>query len=80
VPIVEEDAWDDEGVADSDEADADDGLICPHCRGDVHEDSQKCPHCGDWITPVDPAERGKRWVWLAAAVLVVIAFLMAAVL
>ena len=28
-------------------------MMCPSCRGTVTEDTQKCPHCGDWITPVE---------------------------
>jgi hypothetical protein len=41
------------------------------------EDTQKCPHCGDGITPTDPkASGGRRWVFVAAVVLMVVLMLM----
>jgi uncharacterized paraquat-inducible protein A len=77
---TDDDSFDDDLFDDDGEDAGGDLLICPHCRAEVHEDTQKCPHCGDWITPVYPAERGKRWLWTAAALLVVIAFLLMALL
>lgn len=56
----DEDPWLDE---DGDPP-CDDLLVCPQCRNDVHEDTQKCPHCGDWITPVYPQHKGKRLLLL----------------
>lgn len=51
-------------------------MICPSCGAAVIEDAQKCPHCGDWITPVHPGGRGmKRWLLLAAVALMLLAML-----
>ncbi len=73
---TDEEWIEDEGGPDSE----DDLLACPSCRGAVHEDTQQCPHCGDWITPVWPQERSKRLVWLVAALLVVVALIIMTVL
>ena len=71
----EDDYLEDEWVED-DSDDEDDGLICPSCRAEVHEDTQQCPQCGDWITPVYPGEETRRWIWTVAALLVILAFLL----
>jgi len=48
-------------------------MICPRCRGIVLEDAPQCPHCGDWITPVDPSDVGSgRWVYLAVVLLMLL--------
>ncbi len=60
---------DEEWVEDDDSGD--DLLVCPSCRAAVHEDTQRCPQCGDWITPVYPATRWKRLGWTVAAVLAI---------
>lgn len=68
--IGEEEEWleeDDSG---------DDLLQCPACRQAVHEDTQQCPHCGDWITPVYPRSRWGGSVWLVAAILVIAALIL----
>jgi len=57
-----------------DEDDSDDLLSCPNCRAAVHEDTQQCPRCGDWITPIDSRGSWKRWVWVAAVVLLILSF------
>ena len=58
---------------DSDEED--DLLACPSCRQLVHEDTQQCPHCGDWITPVYPQRRSRRFLWITAAILLIAALI-----
>ncbi len=47
-------------------------LSCPACRETIHEDTQQCPHCGDWITPVYPHSQAKRWVSVAIILLMVL--------
>ncbi len=72
-------AWDDYPDEEwvEDEGDPEDVLlICPSCSEAVHEDTQQCPHCGDWIIPAYPEARWKKRVWMIAAVLVVLAFLL----
>jgi hypothetical protein len=66
-----DDDYADEEWVDDDEASGDDLLVCPSCRGPVHEDTQQCPHCGDWITPVWPVRRSMRAVWILVVLLLV---------
>ena len=58
---------------DDDDDDGDDLLTCPFCREPVHEDTQQCPHCGDWITPVAAESHWKRIVWIVAVALLILA-------
>ena len=45
-------------------------MICPNCRKVVTEDTQKCPYCGDWITPEYPSRLNwRRWVFFAVILL-----------
>lgn len=73
-------AWDDdfadeEWVDDEEEDESsDDLLLCPSCRGTVHEDTQQCPHCGDWINPIHPGGSARRWLWAVVVVLLIAAF------
>lgn len=72
-------AWDDDDrdlplpqdVEDfGDDEDAE--MECPACGAGVVEDAQKCPVCGDWITPVEPGQVfSKKW-WLVIAVLIML--------
>ncbi len=65
---------DDEWIED--EGDEDDVyLSCPACGEDVHEDTQQCPYCGDWIIPIDPRERSRKWIWTIAAMFVIVGLL-----
>ena len=64
---------DDDEVDQEDDSSAD-LLMCPSCRRAVHEDTQQCPHCGDWIIPIDPAGRSRRLLWTVVVVLLVLAF------
>jgi RNA polymerase subunit RPABC4/transcription elongation factor Spt4 len=65
---------------DDEAEDSDDLLVCPSCRTAVHEDTQQCPYCGDWIVPAHAAVRWKHWAWIIAVVLVVLSFLLSAAL
>jgi len=73
------DEFEDEWIDDTDDEESE-CLMCPSCHVEVHEDTQQCPHCGDWITPVYPGGGVKRWIWTVAAVLVILAFLLFAIM
>ena len=66
--------WDDDADEEwvEDDASGDDLLACPSCRKEVHEDTQQCPHCGDWITPVEHFSRAKHWIWVAVVILMIL--------
>ncbi len=70
----DDDYKDEEWVEDEGDPE-DDVLVCPSCGNAVHEDTQQCPHCGDWITPVWPKARSKRLVWIVAVVLAILGLL-----
>lgn len=69
---------DDEWVDEDDDADV--LLACPACRAEVHEETQQCPSCHEWIIPIDPADRTKRRIWAVAAMLIVLSMLLFAIL
>lgn len=55
-------------------------MSCPSCRAVVTEDTSKCPHCDDWITPVDSAAAGpKRWIYVLAIVIMLLISLLWAI-
>ena len=60
---------------EEEEEEGDDLLACPSCGEAVHEDTQQCPYCGDWIIPVDPRERSRRWGVAVVAILLVMALI-----
>ena len=68
-----EDDWDEEFDAGDNYEDDDEEptLPCPHCRAEIHEDAQRCPQCGEYISGEDvrPAAR-KPW-WIIVGVLAV---------
>lgn len=62
-------------MADDDwEDDGDDGeeptIPCPHCRREIHEESQCCPYCGNYISEEDAPPQRKPWWIIVGAVLV----------
>jgi predicted amidophosphoribosyltransferase len=56
--------------------DGDDLLYCPSCGKQVYEFTQKCPHCGDWITPAYRSPSRTRW-WRILVYAVIAVFLLA---
>lgn len=75
---MEDDFVDDDWIEEDD--DEDDLLICPNCRSEVHEDTQQCPHCGDWIIPIYPSETSKKMIWIIAVVLMITSMIMISLL
>ena len=75
--IDDYDNEDDEWVEDEgDDGEDHDVLECPSCHAAVHEDTQKCPNCGDWIVAVYPQRRTKRIVVVGATLLLIAALLL----
>jgi len=62
---MDEDAWNDD--EDQEEGDEDTTIPCPYCRHPIYEDSQRCPHCGNYISEEDaPAARKPWWIIVGA--------------
>jgi hypothetical protein len=74
---VDEDSWDEEdgpGEADegdeSPEGDLEEATVpCPYCKREIHEDSYRCPHCGNYLSEEDSVPSRKPWWIIVGAVL-----------
>jgi hypothetical protein len=79
---VDRDAWDDDEDSgwndEEDEADSgeegDETVPCPQCRRPIYEDSERCPHCGRYLSEEDAAGVRKPW-WIVLGVLLVLGVL-----
>ena len=79
MPWHDDDA-DEEWIEDDGADDSDAELLtCPSCTRAVHEDTQQCPHCGDWITPVYVQSKGRRLLWFIAVVFMIFGLVMLAI-
>jgi len=73
-PEPDEEEWTEEEGDDEDDL-----LVCPSCGRPVHEETQQCPHCGDWIVPAYPRRPGRRLLWSVVVVFLVAAMTLLAV-
>ncbi len=71
---------DEQWVDDADEDSETELLVCPQCGKSVYEETQQCPHCGDWIVPTYKNAHTKRGWLIAIVLLLVFAILMVYVL
>jgi hypothetical protein len=60
--------WDDDEPS-WDEDDDDYTVPCPFCKRPIHEDAQRCPYCGNYISEEDRPPQRKPW-WIVVGVLV----------
>lgn len=44
-------------------------MSCPHCRASIVEDTQQCPHCGDWITARETGSKRNLILYIAVALM-----------
>jgi uncharacterized paraquat-inducible protein A len=58
--------WDDDVEDDFD--DDEPTIACPHCREEIHEDAQRCPRCGHYLSEEDAPPSRKPW-WLIVGVI-----------
>ena len=60
----------DEDVDDDPEGDQ---LPCPSCGHMIFDDTDRCPHCGDWVMPLAATASGRQpWIWWTALILAVV--------
>lgn len=63
---------DDEDDLDSDEDDVD-TVPCAHCGKGMYEDSERCPHCGNYASEEDAPSRTPTWIVVTAIICLLIA-------
>jgi len=49
-----------------------DTLPCPACRMMVYDDTDRCPHCGQWIMPLAGYRSHRKQIWTAIIVFVLV--------
>ena len=64
---------------EDDDLDEDNGsgetMPCPHCFGTIYDDSERCPHCGEYLSREGaPRPPPPCWVILGVGVCLVIVF------
>src|SRR5262249_55807221 len=63
-------------LGDSEDAEPDqddDGTApCPYCGKDKWEESERCPHCGNYISREDEPSQTPRWIIVTAVVCLLI--------
>ena len=67
----DDERWEDNGYEPDDaESDQEDEptIPCPGCRREIHEESQRCPYCGQYILEEDVSAGRKPW-WIILGVL-----------
>ena len=52
-----------------DYSDEPDLEICPNCRKLVHDETEQCPHCHEYITPISQPSWAYLWVFVVALLL-----------
>ena len=59
-----------------DEEDQTDTLECPHCHEQVHEQAERCPECGWYISEEDaPPARKPTWIVIGFILALIVAIL-----
>jgi hypothetical protein len=66
----EDDFWsaDDDDETDSEADEEDPTVPCPYCRRQIHEESQRCPYCGNYIS-IEDAPASRKPVWFIVGLL-----------
>jgi hypothetical protein len=70
------DSWQDEdwGFDDDESVDT---FPCGNCGADVYEESEQCPHCGEWLTRNTSPLVGQPLWWQLIGLLGIIAVILA---
>ena len=77
-PEGDDDDIDPEGPNESemDYSDEPDLAVCPHCRKMIYEESERCPHCGEYVTPGAKPLSGWAWIVIGLMILALILLLL----
>jgi hypothetical protein len=47
-------------------------MPCPHCFGTIYDDSERCPHCGMYLSSVDRPLRPPWWIVMGVCIALLI--------
>jgi uncharacterized paraquat-inducible protein A len=72
-----DDGWEDEAEGEEfdddlgagEEDDEEPTVPCPYCRELIHEDAQRCPCCGNYVSGEDHAPPRRPW-WIVITALI----------
>jgi hypothetical protein len=65
--------WEQDYESDSpDDPEQEPTIDCPHCGNEIHEESQRCPKCGEYLS-VEDSPRSPPPAWIVIGVLVCLA-------
>jgi uncharacterized protein (DUF983 family) len=68
----EYDDLDDDSIGeDGDSSDAV-TMPCPHCFGTIYDDSERCPHCGEYLSREDLPYRPRLWIVMTVGICLVV--------
>ena len=61
---------DESELDDPDELDDDEASLmpCPHCLGTIFDESERCPHCGQYLSEEDSPLRPAWWIVVGVVV------------
>jgi hypothetical protein len=62
---------------DDDLEDVTETVRCPNCWGDVYEDAEQCPACGEYVVMSTSAWEGKPLPWVLIGLTGIVAVIMA---
>jgi hypothetical protein len=69
-----DDEFDVDESDDLDDEDSSDAVTmpCPHCFGTIYDDSERCPHCGQYLSREDLPYRPPLWVVIGVSICLVV--------
>jgi uncharacterized protein (DUF983 family) len=47
-------------------------MPCPHCFGTIYDDSERCPHCGEYLSHEDQPYRPRLWIVMTVGICLVV--------
>jgi hypothetical protein len=53
--------------------DSSETLPCPNCAAEIYEDAERCPNCGEYVTPSSSLWAGRPPWWIILGILGILA-------
>jgi hypothetical protein len=68
----EYDDLDDDSIGEDDDSSDAVTMPCPHCFGTIYDDSERCPHCGEYLSHEDQPYRPRLWIVMTVGICLVV--------